>query len=76
MIEKDNSKIRFHAMQSLITFGVLMLISFVPVVGWILSPFIGILGFILWLVLIVKTYQGDDIELPIIGEFVKKQLKK
>ena len=73
LIEKDPF-VRFHAMQSIITFGILTLLSFVPVIGWILSPLVMIVGFILWLVLIFKAYQGEEFKLPVIGEFAKKQL--
>ena len=75
LIEKDPF-VRFHAMQSIITFGILTLLSFVPVIGWILSPLVMIVGFILWLVLIFKAYQGEEFKLPVVGEFAKKQLTK
>jgi len=75
LIEKDPF-VRFHAMQSIITFGILTLLSFVPIIGWILSPLVMIVGFILWLVLIFKAYQGEEFKLPVIGEFAKKQLGK
>lgn len=75
LIEKDPF-VRFHAMQSLITFGILTLLSLVPVVGWILSPLVLIVGFVLWLVLIYKAYQGEEFKLPVVGEFAKKQLGK
>lgn len=75
LIEKDPF-VRFHAMQSIITFGILTLLSFVPVIGWILSPLVMIVGFVLWLVLIFKAYQGEEFKLPVIGEFAKKQLTK
>lgn len=73
LIEKDPF-VRFHAMQSIITFGILTVLSFVPVIGWVLSPFLMIIGFVLWLVLIFKAYQGEEFKLPVIGEFAKKQL--
>ena len=73
LIEKDPF-VRFHAMQSIITFGILTLLSFVPVIGWILSPLVMIVGFVLWLVLIFKAYQGEEFKLPVVGEFAKKQL--
>lgn len=73
LIEKDPF-VRFHAMQSIITFGILTVLSFIPVIGWMLSPFVMIVGFVLWLVLIFKAYQGEEFKLPVIGEFAKKQL--
>ena len=75
LIEKDPF-VRFHAMQSIITFGILTLLSFVPVIGWILSPLVMIVGFVLWLVLIFKAYQGEKFKLPFVGEFAEKQLPK
>jgi len=75
LAEKD-SFVRFHAMQSVITFGLLTVVMIVPFVGWILSPLVMIVGFALWVILILKAYQGEEFELPIIGEFARKQLGK
>lgn len=76
LIEKDDKFVRFHAMQSVVTFGGLTILSFVPIIGWILSPLFLILGFVLWLVLIFKAYQGEKFRLPVIGDFVQKQIEK
>ena len=75
LIEKDPF-VRFHAMQSIITFGLLTVLTFVPIIGWMLSPFLAIIGFVLWLVLIFKAYQGEEFKLPVIGDFAKKQVSK
>jgi len=75
LTEKDPF-VRFHAMQSIITFGLLTVITLVPFVGWILSPLVMIVGFALWVILILKAYQGEEFELPVIGEFARKQLGK
>jgi len=74
-MSKDKT-IRFHAMQSLITFGIITIVVMIPVVGWVISPLAMIVGFVLWLVLIFKAYQGEEFMLPVIGEFAKKQLAK
>lgn len=76
LIEREDKFVRFHAMQSIVTFGLLTVISFVPVIGWILSPLVLIVGFVLWLVLIFKAYQGEEFMLPVIGEFAKRQVEK
>ena len=75
LISKDKS-IRFHALQSIITFGIITILVMVPVIGWVISPLAMIVGFVLWLVLIFKAYQGEEFMLPVIGEFAKKQLAK
>lgn len=76
LIEKEDKFVRFHAMQSVVVFGILTLASFVPVVGLILSPFLMLAGFILWLVLMVKAYQGEEFELPIVGKLARQWLGK
>lgn len=74
--ERKDQTIRFHAMQSLITFGFLNALMIVPFIGWLLSPLVMLLAFVLWLVLILKAYQGEEFSLPIVGEFARKQLRK
>ncbi len=76
LAEKDNTKVRFHAMQSVMFFAGLTVVSFVPVIGWLLSPFVMITGFIFWLMSVYKAYNGEDFELPMVGKMAKKQLKK
>lgn len=78
LIEKENKFVRFHAMQSIVTFGALtivsIIISFIPFIGWILGWLISILGFILWIVLMVKAYQGQRYKLPWAGDFAEKRV--
>ena len=76
VIEPTNSFVRFHAMQSVIFFAALTVASFVPVIGWLLSPLLMIVGFIAWLIAIYKAYNGEEFELPIAGKLAKKQLAK
>jgi len=75
MYRKDNF-IRFHAAQSIVTFGILTVIVFIPVIGWILSPLVWIVGFVLWLFLIYKAYQGEEFKLPWVGNLAKKLLSR
>lgn len=75
LIEKDEF-VRFHAMQSLIVFGALSILTLVPFIGWILSPIIMVAIFVLWLFLLIKAYQGEEYELPVVGPFAKQQLGK
>ena len=80
IMEKDNKFVRFHAMQSIIVFLPLFIIIgifqwtlwFIPFVGWVISWLIGILGFILWLVLMLKAYQGEKFKLPVVGDMAEK----
>ena len=76
LLEKENKFVRFHAMQSFITFLGLSIIgvilSFIPVMGEILSRLLGILGIILWIVCIIKAYQGERFKLPSVGDIAEK----
>ncbi len=76
LIEKENKFVRFHAFQSLATFGGLMVLTivltFIPVVGWMLIPVVYILELVLWILLMVKAYQGEKFKLPITGEMAEK----
>ncbi|WP_242688833.1 DUF4870 domain-containing protein [Bacillus sp. Cs-700] len=81
LIEKENKFVRFHAMQSIVVFGAFFVISLVlnvvPVIGTIVSVLIlPPLSLIVWIVLMVKAYQGNHYKLPIAGDFSEKQLAK
>jgi uncharacterized membrane protein len=79
ILEKDNQFVRFHAIQSIIVFGAItvldIILRFIPFIGWTLAVIIGILAFILWVVLMVKAYQGQRYKLPVAGNVAEQQLK-
>jgi len=52
-----------------------LLLNFVPLIGWIISTIVGILAFILWIVLMVKAYQGQLYKLPVAGNIAENQVK-
>lgn len=76
LIEKDSKFVKFHAMQSIVTFGGLMvvawIISIIPVIGWAIGGLLSVLGVVLWIVLMVKAYQGQKFKLPFIGDLAEK----
>ena len=84
LIEKDNKFVRFHAIQSMLTFGGLLVISVTNsfivriILPWqaysMISGIIGIIGLVLWVVLMIKAYQGDYFKLPIVGDMAEKNL--
>lgn len=79
IIEKENKFVRFHAWQSIFVFGaytiLVIILNFIPIVGWILSVLLGILAFILWVVLMYKAYQGQLYKLPVAGDIAENQVK-
>jgi uncharacterized membrane protein len=79
-IEKDNKFVKFHAIQSLVTFLILQVASYVfrafPIIGWLFSGLIWLLQFGLWILLIYKAYNRELFKLPIIGDIAEKQAFK
>jgi uncharacterized membrane protein len=78
-----NKFIRFHSFQSVFYCVALIIIGFgmgilgaIPIFNLLVIP-IGFLvwigSFILWIVLMLKAYQGQKFKLPIIGDMAEKQ---
>jgi uncharacterized membrane protein len=76
LIEKDNKFVKFHAMQSIITFGGLTIIDIIltaiPIIGWVIGCVLWILAVVLWIILMIKAYQGQKFKLPVIGDLAEK----
>jgi uncharacterized membrane protein len=68
LIEKDSKFVKFHAMQSIITFVAVVILCWIPFVNII----VGILALVLWILLMVKAYQGVKYKLPVIGDLAEK----
>jgi len=79
IIESENKFVRFHAFQSIIVFGILTLIGIafspIPFVGGFITWIASIIGFILWMVLMVMAAQGKKYKLPWAGDFAEKWAK-
>jgi uncharacterized membrane protein len=92
LIEKENKFVRFHAAQSIIVFGALTVLQIAigiliglfaaihlyfltPILGF-LYPLLGLAGLVLWIILMVKTYQGEMFKLPIAGDMADKMANK
>jgi uncharacterized membrane protein len=71
IIEQKSKFVRFHALQSIVTFGALTvasaLLGWIPFIGGYVSAATGILAFILWILLMVKAYQGNLYRIPVAG---------
>jgi uncharacterized membrane protein len=75
VIEKKNRWVRFHAAQSIVTFGTLwiggIVLGWIPFIGGFFSFILGVLGVILWIVLMVKAYNGERYKLPWAGDIAE-----
>jgi uncharacterized membrane protein len=86
IVEKDNKFVKFHAMQSILVFLPLHILWFIFggagffywygglaalwICGWIIS----LIMLLLWLILMLKAYQGEKYKLPIVGDIAEKQV--
>jgi uncharacterized membrane protein len=86
LIEPYNQRrfVRFHAFQSIFLclaciaagIGVRML-GALPVIGWgtlLLWPFLGLAELVVWVLCLIKAYQGQEYKLPVIGDLAEKQV--
>ncbi len=76
ILEQKNRFIRFHALQSIITFGILFVAGSIlgrfPDIGGWLETTLSIAGFVLWIILMVKAGQGELFKLPWVGDLAEK----
>ena len=82
--------VRFHAAQSIITFGGLQILRAVlgmilgvgwwfggrhdlgrGALAWPILSLIGVVSLVLWIVLMVKAYQGQKFKLPLAGDLAE-----
>ena len=88
VLEPFNKKrfVRFHSFQCLFFAAAwivldigLAFIGHIPFLGWatlVLWPLIGLAGFVIWLILVIKAYQGQMFKLPVIGDMAEQQAGK
>jgi len=76
VLEQKNKFVRFHAAQSIVAFGTItvagVLFGLIPVVGGAFSSIIGIIGFIIWIIMMVKAANGEWYKLPWAGDVAEK----
>ena len=76
LLERNNRFVRFHAIQSILFFGIM------SILGWIFSYFpfalfglggvVGLIGFIGWIVLMVAAHRGRYYKLPLFGDYAEQ----
>ena len=87
LIEKSNDVVRFHAAQSILFSGsmivlwiLLTILSFVVIqislslatIFSLLTMLLGLAVFVLWVVLLIKGYSGQKWKLPVIGDMAER----
>jgi len=80
LLEKDSDFVRFHAMQSTITFLGLTILAIIfkviPLIGPALVALTDLLGLVLWILGMVKAYQGERYKFPYVGDLAEQWLEK
>jgi len=88
LIEKENADVKFHAWQGT-TFGIgyiLVIIALeilaaifgaiASVLGIIIGffiPIVGLIAFVVWIICLIKSYQGERWRIPVVGDFAAKK---
>jgi len=88
LIEKDNNDVKFHAWQSVVFgFGYIAVVVALEILAAIMGliasvlgiivgffiPLIALAAFVIWIVCLVKAYQGERWRIPVIGDFAAKK---
>jgi len=83
--------VRFHSIQCLLLCGAGILFAIalklasvvlfiIPVLGpllvWLVSVVVGLAIVVIWLVLVVKAFQGEMFKLPLLGDFAAQQVEE
>ena len=80
VLEKESDFVKFHAMQSLVTFLSLtvlgIIVAFIPYVGGLISLLINLVSLAFWILGMYKAYQGERYKFPIFGDIAEDLLKK
>ncbi len=78
ILEQKNNWIRYHAAQSIVVFGTLfiagMILGNIPIVGPAFSSIIGITGFVLWIILMVKAHNGERYKVVWAGDVAERMV--
>ncbi len=84
LIERQSNFVRFHAIQSIYTSGILTIVAIVlswifgwmPIIGPIIVVVLYLLILVLWLILcvilMIRAYQGEKFKLPLVGNWTEK----
>ncbi|MDR0958264.1 MAG: hypothetical protein LBM16_03545 [Clostridiales bacterium] len=80
LAEKDNKKVRFNALQSVIWFAFMSVVTYicgvVPFLGGLLEGAGGVIVCLSWCILVFYGFTGRELRIPVIGDAVAKVVYK
>jgi uncharacterized membrane protein len=78
-MERDSRFVKFHGLQSTMLFISLSIVKsvfgWVPLLGSLVINAVNLLSFVLWIVMMVKAYNGEWFKLPVIGDIADRNAK-
>lgn len=88
LIEKESRLVRFHAMQSILTFGglsivIILLKVFVRAMPFFLIEMIDLISMIVWIIIVllwiylmISAYKGRITKIPVLGDIAANTLER
>ncbi|MEE9365163.1 MAG: DUF4870 domain-containing protein [Dehalococcoidales bacterium] len=80
LLEEKSNFVRYHAIQSIYIFGtinvVALVLGWIPVIGNVIAGLLGLLGFALWIFLMIRAYQGKKPKVLWAGDLAEKWVQK
>lgn len=76
VIEKESKFVKFHSIQSLAVTVVAIVLSAILSITCIGPIIASVLFFVVWIILLIKAFQGEWFELPLVGKFSMDQVNK
>lgn len=80
LLEKESYFVRFHAMQSTVTFLVftvaIRVFEAIPIIGGLIAYLLSLVALIAWIVGMVKAYRGELYKFPIFGDLAEQWVDK
>jgi uncharacterized membrane protein len=76
----QKASIRFHCWQSIflgiaciVLWPINLVLAFIPFLGWLVALLLGLSIFVIWIICVIKAFQGQKFVIPVIGPFAEKQ---
>mgnify|MGYP001111567793 CR=1 FL=1 len=80
VLEKESRFVRFHAMQSLVTFLAIsaagIVLGIIPFIGWLLLPFLWLSAAAIWIICMFKAFKGEWFKLPVAGNYADDYVRR
>lgn len=70
-VEKKDLFVRYHAAQFAI-FCATFLVGMIPIIGWMLTPIIGLITLVAFVLALIKINGGERFDIPVLSDWALK----